>query len=115
MKCWSISSGRIEEAQPELDEPGDHATAARAEAASLAEQANLLDGLAVPRDVDEMAAKAKAVDMELGEREAAAEAAALALEKSEAAYDPTVDRSSLEVAVPRPRGQGQGGRSPPER
>jgi len=89
----------IEEAQSELDRLGGVADAARAEAATLAERAARLEGLAVPADVHEMAAKAKAVAGELKQRRSAAEAAALILDQAEAAHDPQVDRSGLEATV----------------
>ncbi len=89
----------IEEAQPELDRLGAEADQARADAAAAAERAALLGGLAVPADVDEIATRMRAVGIELDERRRAADAARLALEKAEAAYDPGVDRAGLEAAV----------------
>ena len=89
----------IEEAQPELDRLAAEAAAARDRAAALTAQAQLLTGLEVPRDVHEMGGKLKALGDEVDRQRRVAEAAALVLEQAEAAHDPTVDKSTLEVAV----------------
>jgi exonuclease SbcC len=89
----------IEEAQPELDRLQAVTDGARAEAATITEQSTLLDGLAVPKDVDDSAAKTKALALELDERRTAAEVAALALEKAEGDFDLDVDRTALDTAV----------------
>lgn len=90
---------KIEEAQPELDRLADEAEAARAEVAAIAERAGLLADLAVPTDVAEMGTRLAEVDHEVERRQREAGVAADVLAAAEAAHDPGVDRTALELAV----------------
>jgi exonuclease SbcC len=99
VKLLANLKAAIEEAQPELDRLAAEATAARDQAAALTAQAQLLTGLQVPQDVHEMGGKLKALGDEVDRQRRVAEAAALVLEQAEAAHDPSVDKSTLEVAV----------------
>ncbi|MBL8774470.1 MAG: SMC family ATPase [Acidimicrobiales bacterium] len=99
VKLLANLKSAIEEAQPELDRLAAEATAAREQTSVLADQVVLLAGLAVPVDVDEMGGRLKALGDEVDRQRRVAEAAALVLEQAEAAHDPSVDKSTLEVAV----------------
>ncbi|MCB1017091.1 MAG: SMC family ATPase [Acidimicrobiales bacterium] len=90
---------KIEEAQPELDRLAGDAEAARSEAAGLTDQAGRLAGLAVPADVAEMGTKLASVRDEVDRRRTEADLAAAVLAEAEAAHDPDVDRTALELAV----------------
>ena len=90
---------KIEEAQPELDRLAAEAEAARAEGAAITERAGLLAGLAVPAEVAEMGTRLAEMQGEVDRRRLEAEVAATVLAEAEAAHDPTLDRTALELAV----------------
>ena len=89
----------IEEAQPELDRLAAESAASREDATRIAAQTAALADLAVPADVHEIGAKRTEVAAEVERRRREAEAAALVLEKAEAAHDPSTDRSALDLVV----------------